>query len=213
MKSQQHSIEELTKQVPIFQIMYSGTVEELQPAIAGLALQPHNAHVPRVQAFLDKEKEWVLLYHSHLTARGHNTNNFTETSICALKNNVLCRTKTFNATALMYFVTEVWEQYFQRRLLRHAHNCVAANNLLYDNLLSRMPKEAANGIISVGDHLYSVPSADGDGKVYEVCNDIGMCTCRSGNSGAFCKHQAIMQKSLEGRSPMLLHWQQRTATS
>ncbi|KAH9366838.1 hypothetical protein HPB48_022772 [Haemaphysalis longicornis] len=40
---------------------------------------------------------------------------------------------------------------------------------------------------------FEVPSGKLDeGTVYQVCMDLGICTCQSGQQGAFCKHQALV---------------------
>ncbi|KAL1426229.1 hypothetical protein MTO96_018354 [Rhipicephalus appendiculatus] len=91
--------------------------------------------------------------------------------------------------------------YFESRVLRHAYSRVAAHQLLYKRLLSRMPDSAAEAIQVVGSGHYVVPSATHPGFSYEVFNDIGLCTCPFGKQGAFCKHQAIVQKTYGGLFP------------
>lgn len=88
-------------------------------------------------------------------------------------------------------VTSVWESYFKRRLLTHANNRVSSHQLLYNKLLQRMPKGAAQTAQALG-NVYQVPSGREDDKVYQVLQDIGACTCRAGQQGAFCKHQALI---------------------
>lgn len=130
--------------------MRADTLEKYEAAKATLTRQPHNVYIVRVEAFLEKEEEWVLLFRTRRVTRGHNTNNYSEASIRVLKDIILCRTKAFNAVALVDFVAEVWERYFERRLLSHAHNCVPSHHLFYDNLLKRMPEEAASATLPPG---------------------------------------------------------------
>ncbi|KAL1483476.1 hypothetical protein MTO96_033160 [Rhipicephalus appendiculatus] len=78
-----------------------------------------------------------------------------------------------------------WVQLFRfdvltSRVLRHASSRVAAHQLLYKRLLSRMPDSAAEAIQVVGSGHYVVPSATHPGFSYEVFVDIGLCTCSSG---------------------------------
>ncbi|KAH8029880.1 hypothetical protein HPB51_005036 [Rhipicephalus microplus] len=69
-----------------------------------------------------------------------------EATIRVLKDIKLNRVEAFNAVALADSVALVWEKYFESRILRHAYSPVAAHQLLYKQLLSRMPKDAAEAI-------------------------------------------------------------------
>ncbi|KAH9367190.1 hypothetical protein HPB48_018778 [Haemaphysalis longicornis] len=93
------------------------------------------------------------------------------------------------------------EEYFKSRILKHANNRVSTHHLLYHSLLKRMPEEAAADIRVLGDGCFSVPSSSGNGEWYEVCGHTGLCTCPAGNSGAFCKHQALVHKHYGGLFP------------
>ncbi|KAL1483325.1 hypothetical protein MTO96_033272 [Rhipicephalus appendiculatus] len=98
-------------------------------------------------------------------------------------------------------VALVWEKYFESRVLRHAYRPVAAHQLLYKRLLSRMPDSAAEAILVVGSGHCVVPSATHPSFNYEVFMDNGLCTCSFGKQGAFCKHQALVQKTYRGLFP------------
>lgn len=63
-----------------------------------------------------------------------------------------------------------------------------------------MPEKAAEAITPLRDSCYSVPSFK-NGDAYDVCADIGMCTWPAGNAGAFCKHQALVDKCFGGTFP------------
>ncbi|EEC09299.1 hypothetical protein IscW_ISCW019942, partial [Ixodes scapularis] len=127
-------------------IMYATSSEEFDCAIEELRQMPHRGYVARVEAFLERKTESVLLFRLAITTRGHNTNNFAEATIRILKDVVLCRRKAYNAVAL-------------------------------------------------------VPSGREDDKVYQVFQDIGACTCRAGQQGAFCKHQALIHNIYGGAFP------------
>ncbi|KAL3221922.1 hypothetical protein MRX96_029105 [Rhipicephalus microplus] len=64
-----------------------------------------------------------------------------------------------------------------------------------------MPKDAAEAIQVVGQGQYIVPSATHPSSTYEVYADIELCTCLFGKQGAFCKHQALVQKKYRGLFP------------
>ncbi|KAL1480480.1 hypothetical protein MTO96_050989 [Rhipicephalus appendiculatus] len=78
-------------------------------------------------------------------------------------------------------VALVWEKYFESRVLRHAYSRVAAHQLLYKRLLSRMLDSAAEAILAVSSGHYVVPSATHPSFSYEVFVDIGLCKCSFGN--------------------------------
>ncbi|XP_037561207.2 uncharacterized protein LOC119440363 [Dermacentor silvarum] len=183
------------------QIMYADSTEKLESAIKNFRESSHTSYLSRVEAFLDRKEEWVLLFRSKLTTRGHNTNNFAEASIRILKDIVLSRTKAFNAVALVESISEVWELYFKSRILKHAHNRVPTHQLLYDSLLKKTPEGAQASVVSLGDNCFLVPSFQKNGEIYDVCRDIGTCTCRAGCTDAFCKHQALVHKHFGGIFP------------
>ncbi|KAL3193814.1 hypothetical protein MRX96_000107 [Rhipicephalus microplus] len=131
-------------------VMYADTVEKLEAATAELKALQHDAFVSRFLTFLRRQKEWVQLYRLDVLTRGHNTNNFAEATIRVLKDIILNRVEAFNAVALVDSVALVWDIYFESRILRHAYSRVAAHQLLYKRLLSRMPKDAAKAIQVVG---------------------------------------------------------------
>ncbi|KAL1475857.1 hypothetical protein MTO96_036964 [Rhipicephalus appendiculatus] len=122
--------------------MYAGNEESLQAAIDELKLLHSEAYIQRVMSFLDRKQEWILLYRSEVTTRGHNTNNFAEASIRILKDIVLSRTKAFNTVALIESISQVWETYFQTRILKHANDRIPSHHILYDILVKRMPEGA-----------------------------------------------------------------------
>ncbi|KAL1446326.1 hypothetical protein MTO96_044613 [Rhipicephalus appendiculatus] len=95
----------------------------------------------------------------------------------------------------------VWEKYFESRILRHAYSLVTTHQLMYKRLLSRMPDSAAEAIQVAGSGQHIVPSATHPGISYEVVADTGICTRSFGKQGAFCKHQALVQKKYEGLFP------------
>lgn len=182
--------------------MYASSAADLEAAIEQLQLMSHKQYVQRVATFLERKAEWVLVFRSNLLTRGHNTNNFAEASIRVLKDVVLHRRKAYNAVALVDLVVDIWESYFRLRLLDHAYNRVPAHQLLYHKLLERMPSGAAEKIRPLGDSTYEVPSSTLDvDTAYQVCMDLGTCTCQSGQQGAFCKHQALVHHCYGGNFP------------
>lgn len=49
--------------------------------------------------------------------------------------------------------------------------------------------------------LQLVPSGTADGVKYEVIVKFGLCSCKAGAAGAFCKHQALLHHTHGGVFP------------
>lgn len=67
-------------------------------------------------------------------------------------------------------------------------------------------------ILTDGDGMYSVTCATVYTKIYEVFPDVGLCPCLAGVQGAFCKHQALVHKTVWGafpNAPVLTPWECR----
>ncbi|KAH9367268.1 hypothetical protein HPB48_013609 [Haemaphysalis longicornis] len=184
------------------QILRAKDDGELQAATENLLTLPHPAYLERVKDFLKCQEQWVLFHRSGLLTRGQNTNNYSEASIRILKDVVLCRTKAFNAVALAEFVMTQWEQHFRDRLIRHSNHREPSHDLLFEELLQRCSGISPDQIVQTSLTTYSVPSSkEPEACVYEVRSDLGLCSCRAGNLGAFCKHQALVQKTFGGSFP------------
>lgn len=182
-------------------MMYASSVQDLEAATEELLQKPQRRYVSRMQKFLERKEEWVLFFWLGLITRGHNTNNYAEATIRVLKDVVLGRQKSHSVVALVDIVATVWEGYFSRRLLKHAYNRVTAHQVLYEKLVLRMPKSSVKLVRAFGDSMYEVPSAQEDGKIYHVWQNVGTCTYRSGQQGAFCKHQALVHSMFGGGFP------------
>ncbi|KAF4520715.1 hypothetical protein B566_EDAN004834 [Ephemera danica] len=151
----------------------------------------HTKFVRRVTNFMGRSKEWISLYRISLTTRGHNTNNYSEATIRILKDVVLCRTKAFNIVALVDYCVYVWEDYYINRILDFAHNRKVNKKLFFKNIdCSKTSIERLDGC----DDCFQVRSFTTQSSYYEVNTSVGFCSCHRGCSGAFCKHQAVVQE-------------------
>ncbi|KAH7953800.1 hypothetical protein HPB49_012416 [Dermacentor silvarum] len=181
-------------------ILYAKDLSQLQAAKEHLRTVGHEAYIHRVEAFLCCKKEWVQMYRTNLATRGHNTNNYSEASIRILKDVVLCRTKAFNAVALVEIVVSTWEKYFETRLLRHAHHREASHRLTFEHLLQDLPELPAGSITKSGETYY-VPSSSST-ATHEVQADVGICSCWVGASMPTLKEKPYTRKrsSLETKT-------------
>ncbi|KAH7980227.1 hypothetical protein HPB49_013949 [Dermacentor silvarum] len=110
--------------------------------------------------------------------------------------------KNFRESSHTSYLSRV-EAFLDRKeeILKHAHNHVPTHQLLYDSRLKKTPEGAQASVVSLGDNCFLVPSFQKNGEIYDVCGDIGTCTCRAGCTGAFCKHQALVHKHFGGIFP------------
>lgn len=184
-----------------FQILYATDQEQLASAIDNLSTLPHQEYIKRVEKFLGCQGEWVVMHRAGLMTRGHNTNNYSESSMRILKDIVLCRTKAYNAVALTEYIVTEWEDHFEKRLLRHANDREESHRLCYEHLLQKLGDVSARDIAQLEDDTYSVPSSSNKETLYTVQADLGTCSCWAGSQGAFCKHQALVQDTFGGLFP------------
>ena len=122
------------------QMMYATDTEEFESALEELkncGFEKYKEHVEK--ELLEIKEEWVLLFRNEILTRGHNTNNFAEACIRILKDIILERTKAFNVAAMVDFIVNVWEPYFQSRLLHFAYGRAAGPSLKYKELCRKMP--------------------------------------------------------------------------
>ncbi|KAE8738385.1 hypothetical protein FOCC_FOCC016131 [Frankliniella occidentalis] len=64
-----------------------------------------------------------------------------------------------------------------------------------------MSTDLAKDIERIEEGLYRVPSATNKDLKYEVTVKLGLCTCKAGAPGAFCKHQALLHQTFGGVFP------------
>ena len=154
-----------------------------------------NRYIDRVDKFLhDRADEWLLLRRRDVITRGNNTNNYSESTVHIPKDVILNRTKAYNVVALVDFCSTVLQVYLVKRLLAFAHGCRANPRLIYRELCKRMQHVDTSAITAIDDYQYLVPSCSHVSTVYTVDAQYGLCACFSGQSGAFCKHQAVIHE-------------------
>lgn len=157
--------------------------------------------VKRFENYFKRKNEWVLMFRRDIITRGNNTNNYAEACIRILREIILNRTKAYNIVALVEFICYVWEEYLILRILDHAHNRRDNIQRNYNKLCSRTSNFNINQITTISETCYSVPSSKSENSVYTIDIQIGVCNCYVGFTGAFCKHQAFLQKHLNVSLP------------
>ena len=128
----------------------------------------------RLQDAHEHRSEWAITFRQHELTRGNHTNNFAESGIRIIKDQIFERTKAFNPVQMFQFFT-TFELYYERRLLDLAHNRISP---------------------SIAKPFYCSKELQGadegeDSRAYHVDADLGMCTCPIGINSQPCKHQHL----------------------
>jgi hypothetical protein len=119
--------------------------------------------------------------------------NFCEVVMRVLKDKIFLRSKAFNVSQLLDFLTTRMEVYYQQKLID------VANNRTHRLLQSRFYKCAscisAESIKQMSEHTFEVASEKEENKVYTVDMSVGFCSCPVGQTGGPCKHQFAIIKT------------------
>ncbi|KAL5246044.1 hypothetical protein ACI65C_013452 [Semiaphis heraclei] len=148
-----------------------------------------------------KKDQWVRLYRRNILYRNNETNNYAEASIRIIKDILLNRTKAYNTVALVDFIVSVGEEYFTLRLLDHAHDRNTKTHRLYSKLCSKTVNITIEDVKQIDEHTYSIPSGSDKQTLYTINTEFGVCSCKDGCAGAFCKHQAWVHDKLKVQLP------------
>uniref|UniRef100_A0A2S2P8S1 Uncharacterized protein n=1 Tax=Schizaphis graminum TaxID=13262 RepID=A0A2S2P8S1_SCHGA len=116
--------------------MYSENQQDFESSVKEIReeLNNYTNFVKRFEVNYQRKDQWVRLYRLGILYRNNETNNYAEASIRIIKDIILCRTKAYNAVALVDFIVHVGEEYFTLRLLDHAHGRYRATHRLYSKL-------------------------------------------------------------------------------
>ncbi|GFR33336.1 SWIM-type domain-containing protein [Trichonephila clavata] len=183
--------EEKSTFMKLFQVMYADSEENLLDAEKNLLLKCKNYpdYVKRFRNFLARKKEWILLFRKDLITRNNNTNNFSEASIRILKDVILSRTRAFNVIALCEFFLGVWEDYYTKKLFEFATS--RRSSVFYDKIRKNSSNFTENDLKDLSNNLFKINSGE---HSYIIKTDVGVCSCPSGLTGAFCKHQCALME-------------------
>ncbi|KAL5237136.1 hypothetical protein ACI65C_004546 [Semiaphis heraclei] len=124
-----------------------------------------------------------------------------QASIRVLKDILLHRTKAYNVVALVDFIVSIGEEYFTLRILNHAHCRHSETNRLHSKLCPNIVDLNVNDVKKISKCTYEVPSMSEKNVYYSINIENGLCTCKMGLSGSFCKHQAWIHKNIKIQSP------------
>jgi len=143
-----------------------------------------------------------LAYRNDVITRGHETNNYAEATVRLLKDVMLDRRKAYNIVALVGYVVDVLEPYYENRLYEVASGRPSPLLAAFSKLQNTANTISLNGTVQLEPDIYQVPSSSGK-QVYVVNVREGICTCTRGERGALCKHQLALSTSKELSLPNL----------
>nr|XP_054755233.1 uncharacterized protein LOC129261196 [Lytechinus pictus] len=182
-------------------MVYCDTVEALEAKHEEIMKDKTLETYANVRRYLEnifvRKMSWAVCYQADLNACNNNTNNFAESAMRVMKDQILERTKAYNVIQLVDFIVTRLETYYERRLID------ICNNRLDRVLQSRFLPSIATGseidpnkIVRLEDsqNVFLVPSETDDTTTYMVDTALGVCDCRKGMAGGPCKHQYLVIK-------------------
>lgn len=181
--------------------MYSESKNDFQIIEARIKKEAPDNFIKRFENNCKRQEQWVRYHRSKIIYRNHDTNNYAEASIRIIKDILLNRTKAYNVVALLDFIMSVGEEYFTLRILNHAHGRHLETQRLYTKLCSKMIDINTSDVKKINESTYVIPSVNNSSDTYIVNIDNGVCTCKMGHTGSFCKHQAWIHKNIKSQLP------------
>ncbi|KAE8736590.1 hypothetical protein FOCC_FOCC017955 [Frankliniella occidentalis] len=138
--------------------------------------------------------EWAMPFRNHLLTRGHDTNNYNEVTTLCVKDQVFQRVKAYNMVQMFDFMTNDLDAYIKRRIT----DCL--NNRMVNYTSSRyfIPEDKIKSLSvhsKISDTVYEVYNSESK-KKYKVDLVTDVCSCPIGRTGAPCKHQYFLVKTL-----------------
>ncbi|XP_050724616.1 uncharacterized protein LOC127002576 [Eriocheir sinensis] len=73
--------------------------------------QTYSRYCSYLSKLFERRHEWSIWARKGFFLRGHNTNNFAESTICIVKDVILNRCKAYNTTQLVVYMNEIFENY------------------------------------------------------------------------------------------------------
>ena len=160
-----------------------------------------------MESVCDYKEEWSICYRkvAGVLTRGHHTNNNAEAQFLVLKEYVLCRVKAWNMNELFDKLTVELEEHYMEKLLsiatgsfdmfvsrRYAGKKVKVGEIGFSIPSSQQKLKMMQGVQSLGNRVYLVPSCSDSSLSYSVDMALGLCGCFIGMDGSPCKHQYVL---------------------
>ena len=190
-------------------IIYENEVEGANEAFEEMISSDLICNYPNLVKYLtalfERKEEWALCYRTHLMIRGNNTNNPVEAQFLVLKDDVLNRTKEINVIGLLDKLTTEFNDHYKLKLLSIASGrfdgcfsrrfkgiCKTSDGHGFNLPLIQEQEHIVAQVTTLGHNSFRVPSFTSDNVFYTVDMNIGLCECKTGQTGDVCKHQYIL---------------------
>ncbi|GFR05054.1 SWIM-type domain-containing protein [Trichonephila clavata] len=95
-------------------------------------------------------------------------------------------------------VIRVREDYFTKKLFEFATSNRSSVTVFYDKIREKSSNFTENDLKDLSNNLLKINSGD---HTYIIKTDVGVCSCPSGSTGAFCKHQCAVMELKKIRLP------------
>lgn len=166
--------------------------EQFATAVSSDSSKQYEHWRQRLQCYWQRREQWCVAWRSPIIHRGQNTNNYSEVTVRIFKDTVLSRSKAYNAVALVDFICTTMENYYSHRLLDYAHSRVSPGRLWLRHQAGRAAYVSKEMISQTAESVFAVQSESESDMWYSVDVAVGVCSCDSGVTGKFCKHQAAV---------------------
>ena len=102
-----------------------------------------------------------MAYRNNIITRGHETNNYAEATVRLLKDIMLDRQKAFNVVALVGYIVDVLEPYYENRLYEFASGRPSPLLVAFAKLQKRADTVHLTGTVQLEPDVYQVSSSSG----------------------------------------------------
>ncbi len=180
-------------------LVYSKSENELN----GLYIKLQNDHISiRYPHFLQhmkslwpRRREWAICYRHADLSRGNHTNNLRRSRHQDCKGFGLQKNKAYNLTQMFAFITESIKLYYQRKLPNVSNSRM--DHFVATKFLGQSAETVQHSTIeSLGDSIFRIKSRKRltgfDDDSYVVDMHIATCSCKRGQNGSPCAHQAAV---------------------
>lgn len=176
-------------------LLYSQTIEELEMnynyAVSDNLVKSNALFFDYLNHLYNHRHDWSMAYCRHLLPRGDDGSLFWESSTILLKDPVLSRAHTYNQLQVLDLLSRL-DTYYERKFIDLANNRYDSARLSRF-LLIDLPREAYT-ITQYSEIEYEVHN-DSKDTTYQLDVSLGVCECRTGKTGAPCKHQLLVLRN------------------
>lgn len=156
---------------------------------------------PQVVSYLktlyDKRQKWSFCFRSPALRHNSEFKKLLLHEFQILREEILDQVQKQSPDALLRYFVSDYDYYFMKKLI---DNCVDFNQNYFKKFANDVDaKNYTFGPFQNSESLYYVYNKNKNSK-YLVNADIGICTCYTGVSGNFCRHQRLLMDTINEES-------------